>query len=265
MNFFAAVQYVTEMGAAVANSQLIKPIIIMMTRLVLFLMVIIFSLSCTPTKKTAYFPNQGIAEILSSNQAPKSLIEINDLLSITVTSLSPQASSEFNIPNTVGFTSISYNSAISPVSGYLVGSDGFIKFPRLGRIRVVDITPIELEEKLTGMLLVEGLLQKPLVTVRQLNFKITVLGEVARPSVFNIPNARISLLEAIGMAGDMTIYGKRDNVLLSSPYYYLKSNDIIYVEPNRARISGATRARDLIPIVFSALSFAVITLDILTR
>jgi polysaccharide export outer membrane protein len=258
----------------------------MMTRSIPLLMVIIYSVSCTSAKKTAYFSQQGIAEILSSNQAPPPLIEINDLLSITVTSLSSQGSSEFNIPNTVGFTSISYNSAISPVSGYLVGPDGFIKFPRLGKIRVVDLAPVELEEKLTGMLLEEGSLQKPLVTVRHLNFKITVLGEVARPSVFNIPNARISLLEAIGMAGDMTIYGKRDNVLLireenkkkittrinlnstdlfKSPYYYLKSNDIIYVEPNRAKVSGATGARELVPIVFSALSFAVITLDILTR
>ena len=258
----------------------------MITRLVPLLIVLVFSLSCTPTKKTAYFSHQGIAEMLSSNQAPKPLIEINDLLSITVTSLSQQASTEFNMPNTVGFSSISYNSAVSPVSGYLVGPDGSIKFPRLGKIRVVALTPTELEEKLTGILLEEGVLQKPLVTVRHLNFKITVLGEVARPSVFNIANARISLLEAIGMAGDLTIYGKRDNVLLireenmkkittrinlnssdlfTSPYYYLKSNDIIYIEPNKARVSGATRSRELIPILFSALSFAVITLDILRR
>jgi polysaccharide export outer membrane protein len=258
----------------------------MMTRSVPLLIAIIFGLSCTPTQKTAYFSHQGTAEILASNQAPKPLIEINDLLSITVTSLSPQASSEYNIPNTVGFSSVSYNSAISPVSGYMVGPDGFIKFPRLGKIKVVDLSPIELEEKITGMLLLEGSLQKPLVTVRHLNFKITVLGEVARPSVFNIPNARISLLEAIGMAGDMTIYGKRDNVLLirednmkkityrinlnssdllNSPYYYLKTNDVIYVEPNKARVAGAARSRDLIPIVFSALSFAVILLDILRR
>jgi polysaccharide export outer membrane protein len=258
----------------------------MMIRLVPLSLVIIFGLSCASSKKTAYFPDQGIAEVLSSNKAPKPLIDINDLLSITVSSLSPQASSDFNIPNTVGFSSMSYNSTISPVSGYLVGPDGYIKFPRIGKIKVVDITPLELEEKLTAMLLIEGSLQKPLVTVRHLNFKITVLGEVARPSVLNIPNARISLLEAIGMAGDMTIFGRRDNVLLireedtkkittrinlnssdlfSSPYYYLKSNDIIYVQPNGAKVSNSSKAHDWIPIVFSALSFAVITLDILTR
>ncbi|HEY4109073.1 polysaccharide biosynthesis/export family protein [Puia sp.] len=258
----------------------------MMTRMLPLLIVTVFGVSCISSKKTAYFSNQGPAEIISSNQAPKPMIEINDLLSITVTSLSPQASSEYNIPNTVGFTSLSYNSAISPVSGYLVGPDGFIKFPRLGKIRVVDLTPVELEEWLTSVLLEEGSLKQPLVTVRHLNFKVTVLGEVARPAVFNIPNARISLLEAIGMAGDMTIYGRRDNVLLireenkkkvtvrinlnssdllNSPYYYLKTNDVVYIEPNGAKVSSATRAQNLIPIVFSALSFAVIALDILSR
>jgi polysaccharide export outer membrane protein len=252
----------------------------------LLVLIIISSVSCGSAKKTAYFSNQGAAEILSSAEAPKPIIEVNDLLSISISSLSQQASSEFNIPNSIGFTSVSYNSTVSPVSGYLVGPDGYIKFPKLGRIKVIDITPNELEDKITDMLQAEGSLQKPIVTVRHLNFKVTVLGEVARPSVFNIPNARISLLEAIGMAGDMTIYGRRDNVLLvreenkkkviirinlnssdlfKSPYYYLKSNDIIYVEPNNARVTSASRSRDIVPIIFSALSFAVITLDILRR
>jgi polysaccharide export outer membrane protein len=252
----------------------------------LLIFITIISISCGSTKKTAYFSNQGAAEILASNDAPKPLIEINDLLNITVSSLSAAASSEFNIPNSIGFTSVSYNSTVSPVSGYLVGPDGYIKFPKLGRIRAVDLTPTELEDKITEMLQKEGSLQKPIVTVRQLNFKVTVLGEVARPSVFNVPNARISLLEAIGMAGDMTIYGKRDNVLLireenkkkitvrldlnstdlfKSPYYYLKSNDVVYVEPNNSRVSSASKSRELIPIIFSGLSFAVIIFDILRR
>lgn len=252
----------------------------------LLIIIVIGLCSCAAPKKTAYFSHQGMAEMLSSNQAPRPVIEINDLLSITVSSLSQQASSEFNMPNAIGFTSMSYNSAIAPISGYLVGPDGIIKFPRLGKIKAIGMTTTELEEKLTNMLLEEQSLQKPIVTVRHLNFKVTVLGEVARPSVFNIPNARISLLEAIGMAGDMTIYGRRDNVLLireesgkkitvrinlnsvdlfKSPYYYLKSNDVIYVEPNSARVTGASRTKEIVPVVFSALSFAVITLDIFTR
>jgi polysaccharide export outer membrane protein len=252
----------------------------------LLILITIVSFSCGSTKKTAYFSQQGPAEIITSSEAPKPIIEINDLLSITVSSLSPAASSEFNIPNSIGFTSVSYSSAVSPISGYLVGPDGYIKFPKLGRVKAIELTPNELEDKLTDMLLKEGSLQKPIVTVRQLNFKVTVLGEVARPSVFNIPNARISLLEAIGMAGDMTIYGRRDNVLLireenkkkitvrinlnsgdlfQSPYYYLKSNDVVYVEPNNSKVSSASRSREVIPIIFSALSFAVIGIDIILR
>lgn len=254
--------------------------------LIFIIIISISGLSCGSEKKTAYFATQGTAEMLSSNLAPKPIIEINDLLSITVSSLSPQASNEFNMPNSVGFTSVSYNSTVSPVSGYLVGPDGYIKFPKLGRIRAIDLTPGELEDKITEMLQAEGSLQKPIVSVRQLNFKVTVLGEVARPSVFNIPNARISLLEAIGMAGDLTIYGRRDNVLLireenkkkqtvrinlnsndlfKSPYYYLKSNDVIYVEPNSAKLSSTSRGRDIMPIIVSVLSLGVFAYDIFRR
>jgi polysaccharide biosynthesis/export protein len=127
------------------------------------------------------------------------------------------------------------------------------------------------------------LLIDPIVTVRMLNYRVTVLGEVARPTVVSVPNERISILEALGIAGDITIYGKKDNVLLireekggklikrinlnsseifSSPYYYLKSNDIVYVEPNQARIATASRTQQLLPTILSALSFVAI---ILTR
>jgi polysaccharide export outer membrane protein len=243
-------------------------------------------MSCGSEKKTAYFSKQGAAEINSSNEAPSPVIEINDLLSITVSSLSAQASNEFNMPNVVGFTSVSYSSTVSPLSGYLVGPDGYIKFPKLGRIKAIDLTPGQLEDKITEMLQAEGSLQKPIVSVRHLNFKVTVLGEVARPSVFNIPNARISLLEAIGMAGDLTIYGRRDNVLLireedkkkitirinlnsnelfKSPYYYLKSNDVIYVEPNGAKVTSSSKGRDVMPIILSMLSLGVFAFDIFRR
>jgi polysaccharide biosynthesis/export protein len=127
---------------------------------------------------------------------------------------------------------------------------------------------------------------EPIVTVRNLNFKVTVLGEVARPTVINVPNAKISLLEALGLAGDLTIYGRRDNVLIireekgkkvtirinlnstelfNSPYYYLKASDVIYVEPNNAKMASASKAKEWLPLLFSGLSLTIITLDILTR
>ena len=257
-------------------------------KLCLLVSLVVFISACMDTKKAAYFLNQPTAEIVTSNSRPRPIIEANDLLSINVSSLSSQTSGVFNAVNAGGVVSngMGNSSVATPVSGYLVGSDGYIKFPQLGKIKAQDLTTAELEDYITNQLLEMKLLQEPIVTVRHLNFKVTVLGEVARPSVFNVPTARISLLEALGMAGDLTIYGKRDNVLLireennkkvtirinlnstdllKSPYYYLRSNDVIYVEPNKARVSGASRTKEVVPIVFSALSFTIIGLDILTR
>ena len=251
--------------------------------------VVLLAISCSNTKKTAYFLNQGNAEMISTIQAPRQLIEINDVLSITVTSLSSQAANAFNMPNTSGtasFIAPTYGGGAQQAGGYMVGPDGHIKFPVLGKVKVLDLTTGELEDVLTRMLLEKQLLLEPSVTVRNLNFKVTVLGEVARPNVISVPNAKISLLEAIGMAGDLTIYGRRDNVLLireekgkkltvrinlnstelfSSPYYYLKAGDVLYIEPNNARVTSASKSNLLLPVIFSALSFTIIALDILTR
>ena len=122
----------------------------------------------------------------------------------------------------------------------------------------------------------------PIVNVRYLNFRVTVLGEVAHPTVVSVPSEKISILEALGLAGDLTIYARRDNVLLireengnktirrinlnsseilASPYYYLKSNDILYAEPNKAKVASTTRTNFLLPVIFSGLSFVVIVLD----
>ena len=254
--------------------------------LVLLNYLIVLVSSCANTKKTAYFFNQGTTEITSSNLGPRPAIEINDLLSINVSSLSLLATTSINSLTTGGSTNTSYNSSMVSSTGYLVAPDGYIKFPQIGRIKVVGLTPGELEDSITIKILQLQLLREPIVTVRHLNYKVTVLGEVARPAVFNVPNSKISLIEAIGMAGDMTIYGRRDNVLLireennkkitvrinlnstdlfKSPYYYLKSNDVIYVEPNSAKVTGASRAKDVLPVIFSALSFTVIAMEMLTR
>jgi polysaccharide export outer membrane protein len=164
-----------------------------------------------------------------------------------------------------------------------VSQDGFIDFPGLGKVMAAGISKQRLKEEITQMLVNSKLLIDPIVTVRYLNYRVTVLGEVARPTVVTVPNEKISILEAIGLAGDLTIYAKRDNVLLireekgskvikrinlntseifTSPYYYLKSNDVVYVEPNNTKVASASRSQQLLPIVLSALSFVAI---ILTR
>ena len=245
--------------------------------------------SCGNPKKTAYFVNQGNQELLSSNLTPAPLIEVNNLLNIIVTSKSPEATVIFNTLNSG--TSSSMNSASSVNSGlqgggYLVSAEGTIKVPLLGSIKAAGHSTAALESIITQRLLEEKLLLEPTVIVRNMSFKVTVLGEVARPTVINVPSSRISLLEALGMAGDLTIYGRRENVLLireekdkkitvrlnlntsalfESPYYYLKANDVVYVEPNKAKVSSATKAKEVMPIVFGAMSLTVIMLDILTR
>lgn len=242
--------------------------------------------SCVSTKNQLYFVDQKDATILSDTKIPETAIQNNDLLGIAVSSLNPAATAVFNSPNiTYANASTSTGSTLQS-SGYLVNSDGFIQFPFLGNIKAAGKTSNQLREEIINRILEKKLLVDPIVNVRYLNFKVSVLGEVEHPTVVNVPNEKITLLEALGMAGDMTIYGKRENVmvireeegkkiikrlnlnssdLFNSPYYYLKSNDIVYVEPNKARLASSTRTSQLLPIIFSALSFAAILIDRLIR
>lgn len=225
--------------------------------------------SCASTREAVYFNNVPDS-VLNINPDEEQKIVPNDILSITVTSLNPDASLIFN-------NSAPNNSTVTP--GYLVDQDGFIQFPVLGKLKVADLTKKQLTENLRTSLIDKKLLVDPVVSIRYLNFRVTVLGEVLRPTVVVVPNEKISLLEALGMAGDLTIYARRDNVtvirdengkriikrinlnngeIFNSPYYYLKSNDIIYVEPNKTKISTSTPLRQNLPIVLSGLSLLAI-------
>ena len=241
--------------------------------------------SCVNTRKATYFVDQQDATLPSSVTIPQTIITQNDLLSITVSSLNAQASALFNAPNVTGGTTSGSGAPIQS-SGYLVDADGNIQFPLLGTIKASGLTENQLKATLIKSLIDKKLLLDPIVTVRHLNFKVTVLGEVGNPTVVNVPNEKITLLEALGLAGDITIYGKRDNVmvireesgakvikrlnlssseLFNSPYYYLRSNDIVYVEPNKTKVASSSRGTQLLPIILSGLSFAAIIIDRVTR
>ncbi|WP_242672969.1 polysaccharide biosynthesis/export family protein [Niastella yeongjuensis] len=215
----------------------------------------------------------------------KPVIQNNDLLNITVSSLNPEASAVFNQPggaNNNNNSNSQPTATTTPANGYLVDGEGNIQFPFLGTIKASGMTKDELKDKLTKSLVDKKLLVDPIITVRFLNFKVTVLGEVAHPTVVTVPSESITLLEALGLAGDLTIYAQRDNVLVirdengkklthrlnlnstelfSSPYYYLKSNDVVYVEPNKAKVASTSRTNTWLPILFSALSLGVIVAD----
>jgi polysaccharide export outer membrane protein len=250
-----------------------------------FLSVVLLS-SCADVKKSIYFANQKDTTIASKNEASLTYIQTNDLLSIAVSSLNPTATAIFNTPNNSYVSSSSASGINLQSPGYLVNTDGYIQFPVIGNIKVVGLTTSQLKDRITKSLLDQKLLIDPVVVVRQLNFKVSVLGEVAHPTVINVPSEKISMLEALGLAGDITIFGRKDNVmvireengkkvikrlnlnssqLFYSPYYYLKSNDIVYVEANKAKVSSSGQTVVVLPIVLSGLSFIAIIVSSILR
>ncbi|WP_114778198.1 polysaccharide biosynthesis/export family protein [Botryobacter ruber] len=246
-------------------------------------------LSACSNSKAIYFSetsDQKEAEFLATAQDLEPVIQPNDLLSISVSSLNPEASELFNISGSTVVRNASATNTISPVTGFLVDQDGYIQFPFLGKIKAAGLTKKEFQEGIRKEIVQRKLLVEPIVDIRYLNYKVSVLGEVARPSVLTIPNEKVTMLEALGMAGDLTLYANRENVLLireeggkkklaridltsnelfTSPYYYLKSNDILYVEPNETKIQNVSATRQWLPIVLSTLSLLVISIDRLTR
>lgn len=248
----------------------------------LFSLFLIFSISsCTSTRKIAYFKDVQDSARIVSRASLEPVIQKKDILSISVSSLSHEATIIFNTPNLPITPSASFTPNMPQTAGYLVGDDGTIKFPVLGNIKAAGLTQKQLENNITRDLVDKKLLFDPIVSSRFLNFRVTVLGEVNRPGVINVPSEQISVLEAIGEAGDLTIYGLRDNVilirqegtnkfitrldlstskLLQSPYYYLKSNDVIYVEPAKDKIASTSLFQQRIPVILSGLSLVIILL-----
>jgi len=195
-------------------------------------------------------------------------IQSGDLLFINVSAINPEAAIPFNlyetpiVQNSVGNT--------KPIS-YLVDDAGYINFPVLGDLKVDGLTTKKLVKKLETDL--AEYISKPTINIRFANFRVSVLGEVARPGTFQVTNERISIIEAIALAGDLTIYGQRTNVLLvriengekvfipidltskalfNSPYYNLKQNDIVYISPNKTRVNASTIGPNTSVIISSA-------------
>lgn len=251
--------------------------------LVLSILIICCLFSCVDTRKSTYFNNAADASFIeNSADTILPLIQKNDLLGITITSLSSDASALFNITNNFNGSTVTSTTNNQTGAGYLVGSDGTIQLPILGSINVVGFTSKVIKERITEILLDKKLLKDPIVTIRQLNYEVTVLGEVGRPTVINVPSEKISLLKALGLAGDITIYGKKENVLLvrenngkrlikrinlnapsflTSPFYYLQPNDVVYVEANKDKIASTNNFKQTLPIILSGISVIILALD----
>ena len=256
-------------------------------RSITFIFSVLFFTSCVDTRKTTYFNDLNDTVLKSSNyEGVEHVIQKNDILSIRVTSLSTDASAIFNTTNTTAASITTATGATNQSSGYLVNPDGTIQLPMIGSIKAEGLTKTQLKESITKLLLDKKLLIEPIVDIRHLNHEVTVIGEVLRPTVITVPNERISLLKALGIAGDITIFGRKDNVLLiredngkkiikrldlnspsflQSDYYYLQPNDVVYVEATKNKEANISRNRIILPTVLSGLSILIILIDRLTR
>lgn len=220
--------------------------------------------SCASTKNIAYFQNAQYVDFEQSRILYDAKIMPKDLLSITVSTSNPEAAKPFNLAVPTTFSETSRNLyTYGQLQSYLVDNDGCIDFPIVGTVKVGGLTKSDCEQLIHDKIvpyLNEN--ERPIVTVRMINYKISVLGEVNKPGMFTVTNEKINILEALAHAGDLTIYGVRDKVkliredatgkkeihvinlndasIINSPYYYLQQNDIVYVEPNKvkARNSG---------------------------
>ena len=221
---------------------------------------LIAAASCTSYKKVPYLQNSSSVDPTAVVELYDAKIQPKDMLTITVSSEDLEAAIPFNL--TVGTlqTAARYVTSQPVLQTYLVDNEGFIEYPTLGRLHVGGLTKHEVEsiikEKLTP-----NFTNAPIVNVRMVNYKISVIGEVVRPNTYTISNEKVNVFEALALAGDLTIYGRRDGVklirenadgtkqivplnlndanLIYSPYYYLQQNDVLYVEPNKAKAQNS--------------------------
>lgn len=239
----------------------------------LLLIVIISITSCASRKDLAYMQNADSMSEIESFYSFEPTLKVDDLLSIIVSAETPEVTVPFNLPQIQGNYQINNNQ--NGIKTYLIDAEGFIDFPVVGSVQLAGLTRTKAVEKIQEA--VALYIINPTINLRILNYKVSVLGEVNQPGNYPLESERITLLEALSMAGDLTIYGKRDNILLirevdgkksfnrvditsadfiNSPYYYLTQNDQIVVEPNKARMNASVIGPN-ISLFISALSILV--------
>jgi polysaccharide export outer membrane protein len=226
----------------------------------------IYFSSCSAPKNITYFkdvPDTVKRKVVDIATYATPVIRPDDILEVTIQTIDPGATVLLNKENTTNWPLAGSSAGTgNNISGYLVDKDGYVLIPLVGKILVKDKTTSEVRDIVSKK--AAEYFKDPVVNVRFANFKITVLGEVARPSTYVMPNEKVTLLDAIGAAGDLTIYGKRENILLirdkngkkemirfnlnksdlfTSPYYYLQQGDVVYVEPNKTKVASTDMAK----------------------
>ncbi len=220
-------------------------------RLCIYLLLCLLILSsCASRKDVVYFQDTGDFETLVNDNAFVSKFKVDDLVSIHVSSLNPEASAPFNL-----FRGAAEGGFQAEQVDYLVDQAGEIDFPVIGKLKIEGLSPDELRQLLREKL--SEYLKDPIINIRLRNFTVTVLGAVNSPGTYPVNGEQVTILEALGFAGDLTIRGVRENVLvirdfngtkvytridltskdvIKSPVYYLTQNDVVYVEPNKSGI-----------------------------
>lgn len=245
--------------------------------IILLLLIVFTQTSCVSNKHLTYFRglNDTSFNLATNNFEPT--IQKGDILYIGVTSANPAEASVFNSSNSIVQSGAVNSMQLNTTPGQLITEDGNIKLPQIGEIKALGKTTKQLATEVQTA--ISLYLKDPLVTVRYMNFRVTVLGEVAKPGVINVTNERISVLEALGQAGDLTPYSKRENILIirdsagvqqahrfnmldksifSKPYYFMKPNDLIYVEANNVKGINTGIVPTILPLALSTMSLLVI-------
>ncbi len=245
--------------------------------------------SCISSRSITYFQNNNVdtkysATLASSNPALLR-IQADDMLAIVVSSMSEETNALFNVLNSNSITTPQFSTGGgSQPLGYLVDMAGEVNLPLIGKVRVAGLTLDEANAYITSQL--DRYVKSPTVNVRVLNHKFTVIGEVTRPGIYNLADKPTTLPEVIGMAGDLTLYGQRNNVKLirtidnkreiieldltsqqifNSPYYFIENNDVVYIEAIPSKTLTTERSVQLLPIGLAITSTAVLLVSLLIR
>lgn len=254
----------------------------MKNKAIIILLITLVLQSCVSKKEILYLQNADQYDY-QNIAYESSKIQPNDILSITVSALVPETAIPYNVQTSSGSLSTSLD--IIKLQGYLVSTDGTVVFPILGKIEVVNKTAAEVEKGLEKLLEDGGHLKEPTVSVRLLNAKVTILGEVKNPGTYSFTEQNITLPQALGYAGDLTINGQRNNVLLiteengirkvvhidltsadwfNTSHYYIKPNDFIVVNPNNAKVKSAGIIGDA-GIVLTIVSIALTAVVLIVK
>lgn len=246
-----------------------------------FLFITLVLVSCASKKDIIYLQNADSVKSSNEFSSYEPKLQNDDLLSIIVSAEQPELTVPFNLPKIQGNYQLDSNQ--ENIKTYLIDTNGFIEFPVIGKIKLAGQTKTDAVKALENK--IREYITNPAVNLRILNYKISVIGEVNKPGSYKISSERITLLEALSQAGDLTIYGKRNNLLLireidskmtynriditkadfiNSDFYYLSQNDVIVVEPNKTKINSSVIGPNS-SVIIATISLLITSLLILSR